>query len=384
VLQAAVDRFGWTVAGAGPVEVGQYVSGSLAQGAAELGDLDQRPGDAGAERLDQLDHQLAARGWVGVPVGGDHPLVDAPGGLDLDVLIDGEQGRESGGLLVGEQVGTGVQGSPGTVERVVLTAAAAAGGLLNAAAAVVEGVAGQAHHVEGVHHRDRGGDLLSGGGLEAGEPVHRDDLHGLAPRLGALGKPGLERGLGAARDHVQQPRWTRTGAHRREVDDHGDVLVPAAGVAPHVLIDPDDLHTVQPAGIVDQHPSALGQDRVVGGVPRDAEPLGDASDAQVLTHDRLQRPGQSTTRQPGPRLGRAAGVLAPHMPTPGAPVPADRHQQGGRSPAQRLVRQLPRDGVPESSCTPAASAPALGAVIGLQDPARQDRAIGLQTLAHHD
>src|SRR5512132_4696835 len=92
--------------------------------------------------------------------------------------------NRAGGLLVGEQVGTGVQGSPGTVERVVLTAAAAAGGLLNAAAAVVEGVAGQAHHVEGVHHRDRGGDLLSGGGLEAGEPVHRDDLHGLAPRLG--------------------------------------------------------------------------------------------------------------------------------------------------------------------------------------------------------
>jgi hypothetical protein len=84
-----------------------------------------RPGDAGAERLDQLDHQLAARGWVGVPVGGDHPPVDAPGGLDVDVLIDGEQGGESGGLFVCEQVGTGVQGSPGTVERVVLAAAAA-------------------------------------------------------------------------------------------------------------------------------------------------------------------------------------------------------------------------------------------------------------------
>ena len=63
-----------------------------------------------------------------MPVGGDHPLVDAPGGLDLDVLIDGEQGRESGGLLVGEQVGPGVQGSPGTVERVALTAAAAGRG----------------------------------------------------------------------------------------------------------------------------------------------------------------------------------------------------------------------------------------------------------------
>ena len=104
MLQASVDRFGWTVAGPEPVEVGQHVSGSLARGAAKLGDLDERPGDAGAERLDQLDHQLAARGWVGVPVGGDHPLVDAPGGLDLDVLIDGEQSRESGGLLVGEQV----------------------------------------------------------------------------------------------------------------------------------------------------------------------------------------------------------------------------------------------------------------------------------------
>jgi hypothetical protein len=63
-----------------------------------------------------------------VPVGGDHPLVDAPGDLDLDVLIDGKQGRKSGGLLVGEQAGTGVQDSPGTVERVVLTAAAAGRG----------------------------------------------------------------------------------------------------------------------------------------------------------------------------------------------------------------------------------------------------------------
>jgi hypothetical protein len=44
-----------------------------------------------------------------------------------------------------------------------------------------------------------------------------------------------------------------------------------------VLIHPDDLHTVQPAGIVDQDALALGQDSVVGGVPRDAKPLGDAT-----------------------------------------------------------------------------------------------------------
>ena len=41
------------------------------------------------------------------------------------MLIDGRHGHESGGLLVGEQACTGVQGSPGTVERVALTAAAA-------------------------------------------------------------------------------------------------------------------------------------------------------------------------------------------------------------------------------------------------------------------
>jgi len=35
-------------------------------------------------------------------VGGDHPLVDAPGGLDLDVLVGGEQIGQSGLLLVGD------------------------------------------------------------------------------------------------------------------------------------------------------------------------------------------------------------------------------------------------------------------------------------------
>ena len=43
------------------------------------------------------------------------------------MLIDGERRRESGGLLVGEQVGP-FAGSPGTVERVALTAAAAGRG----------------------------------------------------------------------------------------------------------------------------------------------------------------------------------------------------------------------------------------------------------------
>jgi hypothetical protein len=35
-----------------------------------------------------------------------------------------------------------------------------------------------------------------------------------------------------------------------------------------VLINADDGHAVEPAGIVDEDPSAFGQDGVVGGVPR--------------------------------------------------------------------------------------------------------------------
>ena len=50
----------------------------------------------------------------------------------------------------------------------------------------------------------------------------------------------------------------------------------------HVLVDADHLHAVEPVRVVDQDPLALGQDRVVGGVPRDPEPLGDPGDGQVL------------------------------------------------------------------------------------------------------
>ena len=46
-------------------------------------------------------------GSVGA-VGLDEALVDAPGGLDHGVAIIGEQGLETPGLGVGEQVGPGV------------------------------------------------------------------------------------------------------------------------------------------------------------------------------------------------------------------------------------------------------------------------------------
>ena len=45
----------------------------------------------------------------------------------------------------------------------------------------------------------------------------------------------------------------------------------APGVPPDMLIDPDHPDAVEPVGVLDQDPRALGQDRVVGGVPRDSE-----------------------------------------------------------------------------------------------------------------
>src|SRR5690606_29966103 len=167
--------------------------------------------------------------------GGDHLLVDAPGGLDLDVLVEVEQCGELVFLAVGEQVDAGVQRPPCAVERVVLRATAPVDDLLHPASAPVQGVTGQADDVEGVHHRDRVGQFLGGGGLEAGEAVHRDHLHRVAPRVGTFGKPGLERLLGAALDHVEQTGRAGALDDAGQVDDHGDVLVATAGVAPHVL-----------------------------------------------------------------------------------------------------------------------------------------------------
>ena len=44
-------------------------------------------------------------------------------------------------------------------------------------------------------------------------------------------------------------------------------------MSPEVLVDPAFPHPVQAGGVADQDPAALGQDRVVGGIPRDPEAL---------------------------------------------------------------------------------------------------------------
>ena len=68
-------------------------------------------GHAATDRLDEVDHEFVTAATVLVAVGGDHSLVDAPGGFDLDMLLVSEQGGESFDLLVSEQVGPGRQGA---------------------------------------------------------------------------------------------------------------------------------------------------------------------------------------------------------------------------------------------------------------------------------
>ena len=200
------------------------------------------------------------------------------------------------------------------------------------------------------------------------------------PAQRPFGQPGREGLPGAALDHVQQPGRAGAGAYAGEVDDHGDELVAAPGVPPCVLVDADHLDAVEPARITDQHALALSQDRVVGGVPRHRERFGDAGDGQVLADDAFQRPPQAPARQPRPRLGRPAGVLAPHAPAAGAPVAADRDQQCRRPPAQRFVRQPTGHRVPRRTLCSAAPAPPVQLV--RIDPAGQHRPVGLPTLTN--
>ena len=70
------------------------------------------------------------------------------------------------------------------------------------------------------------------------------------PFLVVLGEPGLEDLLGPAWDHVQQTRRTTAVAYGGQVDHDGDVPVAPPGVAPHVLVDAEDLHAIEAVGIV--------------------------------------------------------------------------------------------------------------------------------------
>jgi len=163
------------------------------------------------------------------------------------MLVVGEQGVQPCPLFLGEQVGAGVQGPPGGEQWITAAAAMAVQFLLDALAALVEGFAGQTHDVERVHHGNRVGELFGGSGFEAGEPVHRDDLHPVAPRLrpaGQVANTCFVRPSTMSNNLAGPvPAWTVVRSMITVT-----YLSPRPGVPPHVLVHADDVTPSNRAG----------------------------------------------------------------------------------------------------------------------------------------
>ena len=92
MFEAAVDRFGRAIGGVGVVEVGEDVPGSAFERSAQRDELGQPPRyTRGGQRVDFGFHQGLTAVFVGIAVGIDNVLVDAPRDLERDVLLTGKQ-----------------------------------------------------------------------------------------------------------------------------------------------------------------------------------------------------------------------------------------------------------------------------------------------------
>jgi len=230
----SADGLGGSVAGPGTVEVRQHVAGALLQCPSEPAQLGQGCGDAVADRLVQALHQRSASGSVRFAVGGDHALVDAPGRFIFDVVVAGEQRVQSLCLLVAEEVGAGVQGPPGGVEGVCGAAAVPTGVLLDPSAALVQRVAERTTW--------KGSITATASGSSSVVAV----LNPVKPSIATTSSPSRQ-DCGRAASHCLKTCFERPSSMSSsragpvplriggEIDDHGHVLVPAAGVPPHVL-----------------------------------------------------------------------------------------------------------------------------------------------------
>ena len=127
-----------------------------------------------------------------------------------------------------------------------------------------------------------------------------------------------------------------------EIDDHGDALVALAGVPPDVLMHPDHLHPVQTRLVVDQDPSAVGEDDVVGGVSR--RPARASATRATSGAGKRSRPAPSAARR-----GSTWPAARPPSRCPGATRAGTPSTGSGR----------PRRAAP-SAATRTARAPASG------------------------
>ena len=91
MFKASVDGFGAAAWSVGVVEVGQDVPGSAYECPSQCDEFGQAPRHArGGQCVDFALHQGLAADFVGIAVGVDTVLVDAPCDLEGDVAITGE------------------------------------------------------------------------------------------------------------------------------------------------------------------------------------------------------------------------------------------------------------------------------------------------------
>lgn len=110
------------------------------------------------------------------------------------------------------------------------------------------------------------------------------------------GQLGLEHLLRPALNDVQQARGACLIADRGEIDDDCDELAAERRMPPHMLIDPENPHAVEPAGNIDQELLAGGEDHGVDGVPRRAEACSDTTDGHPVDDEAFQRPQRRRSR----------------------------------------------------------------------------------------
>ena len=109
MFETSVDRFGRTVASVWMIEVSQDVPGSAFERSSQCDDLREGARDTRvAETVYFGLHQGLTADFIGIAVGVDNTLVDAPGDFEGDVAIAGEQVEDPVLLARGEQAGSGV------------------------------------------------------------------------------------------------------------------------------------------------------------------------------------------------------------------------------------------------------------------------------------
>ena len=109
MFEECVDGFGGAACGVEMIEVGQDVPGSAFECSSQCDDLREGARHARvAETVYFGLHQGLTTDFIGIAIGVDNALVDAPGDFEGDVAIAGEQVEDPVLLAWGEQAGSGV------------------------------------------------------------------------------------------------------------------------------------------------------------------------------------------------------------------------------------------------------------------------------------